>query len=81
MAQGSDCGARAAESGLVRARSCRVSWLVQAVAVATATGGYRQRRGRCSEAQGGGSWNGHGSGLERDRETGGWEGEYEMILK
>ena len=71
VAQGSGCGARTAESGSVRARSCRVSWLVQAVAVATATGGYGQRRGRCSEAQGGGSWNGNGSGLGRDRETGG----------
>ena len=81
MAQGSGCGARAAESGSVKARSCRVSWLVQAVAVATATGGYGQRRGRCSEVQGGGSWNGNGSGLGRGREIGGWEGEYEMIMK
>ena len=49
--------------------------------VATTTGGYGQRQGRCSEAQGGGSWNGNGSGLGRGKETGGWEGEYGMILK
>ena len=49
--------------------------------VATTTGGYGQRRGRCSEAQGGRSWNGNGLGLGRGSETGGWEGEYEMILK
>ena len=41
----------------------------------------RARQGRCSEAQGGRSWNGKGSGLGRGRETGGWEGEYEMNLK
>ena len=40
VAQGSGCGARVAKSGSVKARACRVSWLVQAVAVATATGGY-----------------------------------------
>ena len=33
-AQGSGCGARAAKSGSVRARSCKVNWLVQAVALA-----------------------------------------------
>ena len=49
--------------------------------VATTTGGYGQRQGRCSEAQGGGSWNGNGSRLGRGKETGGWEGEYGMILK
>ena len=32
-AQGSGCGARTTKSGSVRARSCRVNWLVQAVAL------------------------------------------------
>ena len=32
VAQGSGYDAHTAESGSVRARSCRVSWLVQAVA-------------------------------------------------
>ena len=35
-AQGSGCGACTAKSGSVRAQSCRVNWLVQAVALATA---------------------------------------------
>ena len=33
-AQGSGCVARTAKSGSVRARSCRVNWLVQVVALA-----------------------------------------------
>ena len=49
MAQGSVCGVRAVESSLVRDRSCRVSWLVQAVAVATAAARVTQGCGRKGE--------------------------------
>ena len=42
-------GARAAESSSVRARSCRVSWLVMAVAVATAAAKVTQGCGRKGE--------------------------------
>ena len=43
------CGARAAESSSVRAQSCRASWLVQAVTVATAAARVTQGCGRRGE--------------------------------
>ena len=52
-AQGSDCGARTAKSGSVRARSCWVNWLVQAVALAAQgygwLGSHNAREGRKME--------------------------------
>ena len=52
-AQGSGCGARTAKSGSVRARSCRVNWLVQAVALAAQgygwLGSQNAREGRKME--------------------------------
>ena len=49
MAQGSVYGVRTAESSSVRARSCRVNWLVQAMAVATAAARVTQGCGRKGE--------------------------------
>ena len=43
------CGARGAESSSVRAQSCRASWLVQVVAVATAAARVTQGCGRKGE--------------------------------
>ena len=52
-AQGSGCGARTAKSDSVRARSCRVNWLVQAVALAAQgcgwLGSQNAREGRKME--------------------------------
>ena len=82
------CSDRSAQGAKTRARALKGVVVARALVrtrstttVATATGDYEQRRGKCSEAQGGGSWNSNSSGLGRGRETGGWEGEYEMILK
>ena len=51
--QGSGCGARTAKSGSVRARPCRVNWLVQAVALAAQgcgwLGSQNAREGRKME--------------------------------
>ena len=49
VAQSFGCGARAAESGSVRARLCRVNWLAArtGAAVATASAGSGGNRGSC----------------------------------
>ena len=44
-AQGFGCGARTARSGSVRARSCRVNWLVQAGALVKARQWQWSRQG------------------------------------
>ena len=71
-AQGFGCGARTARSGSVRARSCRVTWLVQAGALAKARQWQWCRQGLWRRLWCGWQWR---LGWLRASL---WEGEYEV---